>query len=229
MEGVEDSVIERFRKNLRSACHSMGLVDMNAPVNAADRKLNADEFFAFGEHFFLIEFKSAKHTLKSESSKPSACALCTRLGKSESYKDLHDKAHYVAWGVKEYLSNLRCEMGVYRSLVCCKEVLASCEAVKDLSSEGKHYEAEGYLTTNIQSIGLSAEDFSRYLNWLLQNSSDAIKKDKIGLKLFGYTYTNGIMEREFRTYNDLFSWAEQAKAFQLRLSRSGNSSSDPAP
>lgn len=229
MEGVEDSVIERFRKNLRSACQSMGQVDMNAPVNAADRKLNADEFFAVGEHFFLIEFKSAKHTLKSEAVKQSACTLCARLIESPSFKALHDQAHFVAWGVKQRLSNLRCEMGVYRSLVCCKEVLALCDAVKDLSSEGQHHEAESYLKENIQSIGLSAENFSRYLKWLLMKPSDAIKDDKIGLKLFGYSYTNGIEEQTFLTYNDLFSWAAQARAFKIQLRSSDNSLSDPSP
>ena len=114
MSGREDSVIERFRKDLRNECKTSGAVDMNAPANGGDRYLNADEFFAAGNRFFIVEFKSRKFDLKSEDRKPSACALCGRLAASAKAKELHDMAHFAAWAEKERKGNLKCFVGVYR-------------------------------------------------------------------------------------------------------------------
>lgn len=211
MSGREDSVTERFRKVLRNACAETNRVDLNAPVNGSDRYLNADEFFGISESFFLVEFKSAKHSLKNESDKPSACALCGKLLNNSIMTALHDQAHFAAWGVKERESLLRCEIGIYRKLVCCQEVLPDCQAVKQLSSDGVHHEARDFLVQNIDNLGVKAKDFARYLTWLFKNSSSQANTGKTPLIAYGYTYTQGIKEQNFSSYKDLFEWSAKVR------------------
>ncbi|WP_448632246.1 MULTISPECIES: hypothetical protein [Pseudomonas fluorescens group] len=212
MAGIEDSVIEHFRKVLRKACSDKQKVDVNAPLNGSDRYFNADEFFAIGERFFLVEFKSGKYSLKAENNKDSACTLCRRLLSEPTMLTLHDQGHFVAWSTRPK-QKIECQIGIYRSLVCCKEVMRDCIPVQNLSSSGKHSEAHAYLVDNIETIGIDAKDFKTYLQWLMDNTEDQKKNDKLPLTLYTFTYTSDIDTVNFKTYSDLFDWSERVNKY----------------
>lgn len=49
--------------------------------------------------------------------------------------------------------------------------MRDCIHVQHLSSNGKHSEAHGYLLDNIESIGIVAEDFKTYVQWLMDQAA----------------------------------------------------------
>lgn len=214
MTGREDSVIERFRKDLRTSCVKTGKVDMNAPVNGADRHFNADEFFAVDGRFFIVEFKSSKHNLKDEERKTPACVLCGRLSQSPNARALHDRGHFAAWGKKQPNSNLNVTFGIYRILVCSERTLPNCRHVKGVFTDEIVYESAKLLDniTN-QKAGLNAEEFKCYLKWLLNHNKDEFFPHI----LFGYTYTEGVFDREFSSYDDFSKWATTAVEHARKL------------
>lgn len=217
MAGIEHSVTEHFRKDLRRACSKKGKVDVNAPLNGSDRVFNADEFFAIGERFFLVEFKSGKYSLKTENNKDSACTLCRRLLSDPTMATLHDQGHFVAWSTLPK-QKIECQIGIYRSLVCCKEVMRDCIHVQHLSSNGKYSEAHDYLVDNIESIGIVAEDFKTYVQWLMDNTDDQKKNDNLPLTLYTFSYTDGIDTLNFKTYSDLFDWSKRVNKYSPTVS-----------
>ncbi|WP_122468994.1 hypothetical protein [Pseudomonas viridiflava] len=212
MAGIEHSVTEHFRSDLRNACLEKSKVGVNAPLNGSDRVFNADEFFAIGERFFLVEFKSGKYSLKAENKKDSACTLCRRLLSDPTMVTLHDQSHFAAWSTAPK-DKIECQIGIYRSLVCCKEVMKDCIHVQHLSSSGKHSEAHAYLVDNIEAIGIEAKDFKTYVQWLMNNTDEEKKNDNLPLTLYTFSYTAGIKTVNFKTYSDLFDWSERVNKY----------------
>jgi hypothetical protein len=125
---------------------------------------------------------------------------------------LHDQGHFVAWSI-EPKQKIECQIGIYRSLVCCKEVLRDCICVQHLSSDGKHSEAHDYLVDNIESIGIVAKDFKTYVQWLMDNTDDEKKNDNLPLTFYTFSYTDGIETVNFKTYSDLFGWSERLNKY----------------
>ncbi|HDR8968087.1 hypothetical protein KDX16_15020 [Burkholderia vietnamiensis] len=192
---------------------------MNAPTNGADRYVNADEFFGVGEHFFLVEFKSSKGSLKTEARKSSACKLCGRLNESTDARELHDAGHFASWGNKTYNGPLRTSIGVYRKLVCRSDVLTTCEHTTSTPGEWDAVSGDDFLE-NLEraDIGLDAERFKVYLRWLLESPPDSGSPPEFPLVLFGYTYSKGVLDQEFSSYADFSNWAAEAVKYSATIS-----------
>lgn len=212
MSEREPSVTERFRKDLRLTCARASILDMSAPTGGKDRHWNADEFFAVGGRFFIVEFKSRKGSLRTEDRKASACTLCAGLESDIAARMMHDMAHFAAWGEKEREGHLLCNVGVYRSLVCNNKVLPSCFEMKNVHDDDQAFEsAVGFVSRAIgQEIGLEAEDFGNYLRWLLKNSGGACEDSAQKLGLFGFSYNNEVEEMIFNKFDDFEVWAKKA-------------------
>lgn len=218
MAGRENSVIERFRKDLRTACQLAGKVDLNAPLNGADRHLNADEFFAVDGRFFIVEFKSSQHNLKDEERKDSACELCGGLSRSSAARKLHDRGHFASWGKKKTGGPLSIKIDIYRSLVCCKDVLPNCCHVQGITADNLAMGSDKFLQDVISNqAGLGAEEFKHYLKWLFNLVGKDGSHSEFPLVLFGYTYTDGVFDKEFTTYEDFDIWAAEAIAYAKTL------------
>ncbi|RYF04885.1 MAG: hypothetical protein EOO78_03010 [Oxalobacteraceae bacterium] len=180
---------------------------MNAPVNGKDRYWNADEFFAMGEQFFMVEFKSYKHSLKDENRKPSACHLCAKLAENGSAEKLHDMAHFAAWGEKPYGDDLLCNIGIYRLLICHPKALPLCEHVQSV------VEVEcGELSTDFiqritaSGVGLTEQKFTSYLRWLIEEAGEG-GGSGFPLGLYAFSTARGIRGREFKDYDAFSTWA----------------------
>lgn len=184
---------------------------MNAPLSGADRRLNADEFFGVGGHFFLVEFKSSKGNLKDESRKTSACTLCGRLNESIDARALHDVGHFAAWGRKEYNGPLQTKIGVYRKLVCRTDVLPGCEHAVTPQDDWQAISGDDFLAIAGHSdLGLDADNFKAYLRWLLNSPPDDESPPEFPLVVFGFTYSEGVQDTRFSSYADFSQWAAAA-------------------
>lgn len=215
MNGRENSVIESFRHSLRRECTKVNVVDMNAPANSGDRYWNADEFFAAGDRFFIVEFKSQKFSLKSEDRKPSACTLCGRLATNIQARIWHDMAHFAAWGHKRREGDLTCHIGVYRTLVCRHEVLPSCEHVSLDCNAGSFEVSENFIQKTIcGKKGLREPEFTRYLRWLIIDSNTGGGSSGFPIGIYAYSQKHGMNGRLFSQYDDFSWWASTATAVQ---------------
>ena len=222
-DGREDSVIEVFRQELREACEDFELDDMNAPVNGKDRYWNADEFFAIGELFFMVEFKSYKHSLKSENRKDSACNLCFQLSGNTSAQALHDKAHFAAWGEKPRYKDLCCSIGIYRLLLCNEKALSSCVHVQSIPAVECGELSTDFIQRVAESeMGLTEGDFTSYLRWLIDDENGG-GGGSSGFPLGLYAFSNArrIKGHEFKDYEAFSAWAKHEPRVQnaRRLTR----------
>lgn len=220
MSGREDSVIECFRHDLRDECSAVDVPDMNAPANSGDRYYNADEFFAAGERFFIVEFKSQKYSLKAEDRKPSACRLCGRLANTALAREWHDMAHFAAWGQKLREGDLRCFVGIYRSLICRSNVLPACEHVETVPDSATYESSVEFIRSIIQNEkGLPEPEFTRYLRWLIEDSGGG--SGGFPIELYAFSHVNRVKGRHFKNYESFADWAKNSTAVQnaLRLTK----------
>ncbi|MBI6856162.1 hypothetical protein YA0002_25705 [Pseudomonas cichorii] len=219
VSGRETSVSLTFHYELFQACRSHGAIDLNIPLNGADRVFNADYMFSSDDQFFLIEFKSSKGDLRSENHKESACLLCEGLFNIPEALELHQQCHFAMWARKGHNDGLNTFFGVYEDLVCRSENLPSCGAVYIEPEHRFHNFDEPkvrsgeQLATDVamKLVGLGRDDFLRYLEWLLWTRSDASSYEKnreLPITLFGTSFAGGIKSREFKSFQQLEAWAE---------------------
>lgn len=239
MSGREPSVSLTFHFELWEACRSHGAIDMNIPLNGADRVFNADNMFSSNDRFFLVEFKSSRGDLRSEDHKKSACLLCEELFNSWEALELHQQCHFAEWGKKRYKEGLDTFFGVYEDLVCRPETLPTCSAVRVTPEHRQHAfddpaERSGEqlaIDVAIGDSGLERHDFLRYLDWLLWTRGDAGVYEKtraLPITLFGTSFAGGIKSREFANFQQLEAWAEPFIA-KYKASPTPSATADPAP
>lgn len=186
MSAREDGVRLNFHINLFQHCIENGTIDLKVPASGADQFLTADDIFGHEEFYFLVEFKSWKHSLKHEDRKPAACNLCMRLASDVSARNLHDRGHFAAWGHRPDETSIPIQMGVYRKMVCNKATLLNCAAVQVNAKAGLSIGDNEFLKKlHVREYGIEYADFINYLKWLLGSTKPGAISADFPLDLYG--------------------------------------------
>lgn len=232
VSGRETSVSLTFHFELFQACLEAGAIDLNVPLNGADRVFNADYMFSSNDQFFLIEFKSSRGGLSSEDHKESACNLCHELYEEDVALQLHRHCHFAMWGHKAYRGGLDTFFGVYENLVCRPKILPSCEAVYSIPYKDGFVEHTGEELARAvanKKCGLNQVQFVAYLQWLLWARKGDTKKRELPITLFGTSFAGGVKSREFKSFDQLELWAAPFMANYVAPADSQPESDDPEP
>ncbi|MFE8149332.1 hypothetical protein RBA69_19205 [Brenneria goodwinii] len=219
MSGREESVKEHFDRLFRSSCQHHGNIDIMAHLNGLDNRLNADTLYTTYDNFFIIEFKSFKANIKDEKRKPAVCVLCCGLSKNIQITRLHDSCHYLMWGKKRN-KKLEADFDIYRNVVCNTTILPDCHgaSLMNLQSNESTSRHLAYFAGNNQ-VGLDAENFRIYLEWLLssrsgtknsESESDDDKEDKHTGTFLSTIYATSehyAVDLTFNSIDSMYQWA----------------------
>lgn len=235
MSGREDAVSISFHHRLFSEAIKNKTVEMGIPTGGGDRWLNADSIFTRNELFFLVEFKSAKHNLKDESRKDSACNLCNQLSSPSEHVGYHDRGHFAAWGHRPTGEEIPTKIGIYRKMVCNSHTLPNCPAVNGITSQDDGVKDTKFIDELATgTYGLDDQEFIKYLQWLLNSGKgggggtanasipQAVSNTEFPLDLFGVSFSatshNLKLERHrFGTYAAFTAWATRVVSQRQHL------------
>ena len=208
--GREQAVIKVFNNQLKQACLANGITDICVPFSGQDGKVNADEMFAMGDNFFLIEFKSYESSIEDENQKKRAHKLCRALLEQADIERLHRYCHYIMWGddyVEQY-NRFKIMYSVYQNRVCRASILTDSP---QLGEPNKNQDGHGdtfALEASLGLIGVIHDDFIEYLRWLYSTREKEDKNFDGPVCLYATSSDESINGIGFNSLADFFSWAK---------------------
>lgn len=208
--GREPAVIKVFNNQLTRACTANGMTDICVPFSGQDSKVNADELFAMGEYFFLIEFKSDERSIEDENKKKRAHNLCRALLEQTDIERIHRDCHYIMWGDEcpEQRNRLKTKYAVYQSRVCRASILTDSP---QLGEPNKDKDGDGdtlAIQASLGLVGVIRDEFIEYVRWLYSTRDKADKNFDGPVCLYTTSSNESFDGIGFSSLNDFFSWAK---------------------
>lgn len=159
------------RKALEHGCrfHSFS-------VDGQDRDAGADYLLTDSDRFTLVEFKYSSDDLISEKHKTRRLSLCCGLAANCDMRSLHDRCHFISWAEGPSLS---VKTNIYRHEICNRGVFGDGCGLSEASSCSVTRVPAGVFATEFFTTAsprsLSLEEFERYLEWVLTETSASTK------------------------------------------------------
>ncbi|AUT64894.1 hypothetical protein [Paraburkholderia terrae] len=203
----EIQLINLFTAYLREEAVRLGNDFYDFALGPQDVELGADWLYHADSRFLLVEYKATRDGYRRESQKPRREALCRLLARDPNFRSSHRKCHFIAWSTGDYL-----EANVYEDQVCNASVFPqTCPIpVKPKTAgliEGTEFASQ--ILAQHAALGLPLEEFERYAEWLMKDSSGA-KDGSIQLLARNRTMP-GFRTKRFDSVRELDNWLRQAR------------------
>lgn len=166
----EQSIIDGFFNQLFKIAKQNNRNLIRCSMDGQDSILGGDYIFTNNTKFVLAEFKYEASNLKSENKKTKRLNLCLNLDKTELYRNLSLKCHYIAWSEKRHTRTIF--FNQYYSEICNQDIFGKDSNLKLLSSNVVKVTVDTIINDFFnQNIGTNYFSFKKYIDWLLNLDS----------------------------------------------------------
>lgn len=212
----EQSLADAFNDHIKEQAVSRGARVHTFSMDGQDRDAAADYLIAHEDRFALIEFKYLHSDIASEKKKSRRLKLCQSLEEDEAMTKLHDRCHFIMWG-HDLGGEIRLVANIYRREVCNQLIFGEGCGLAELTPSSTSKILAGNLANELISKPnprtLSLEEFEKYLEWLLVETSSSAKST---LEIVARnTKTNDLALVKFSSVRAAHDWLIQNKPAPL--------------